>query len=73
MRPDTITDEARARAAINSATVVGVSVLYFILVTVFTGTRVYTRFRVYQQFWWDDCKWLLSLYRTSLHYVSRGR
>lgn len=54
--PSTITDEARARAPISSAAVVGVGVVCLILPTVFTGTRVYTRFTVYQQFWWDDCK-----------------
>ncbi|ROV90416.1 hypothetical protein VSDG_08426 [Cytospora chrysosperma] len=52
--PSTITDEARARAPISSATVVGVGVVCLVLPTVFTGTRVYTRFTVYQQFWWDD-------------------
>lgn len=54
--PSTITDEARARAPIGSQTVIGVSVLFIALSTLFTGTRLYTRFTVYQQFWWDDCK-----------------
>lgn len=54
--PSTITDEARARAPITSETVIGVSVLFIALSTLFTGTRLYTRFTVYQQFWWDDCK-----------------
>lgn len=54
--PDIITDEARARAPITSQTVIGVSVLFIALSTLFTGTRLYTRFTVYQQFWWDDCK-----------------
>lgn len=54
--PGTITYEARGRAPISSATVVGASVLYLVLATAFTGTRVYTRYTVYQQFWWDDCK-----------------
>lgn len=54
--PSTITDEARARAPIGSETVIGVSVLFIALSTIFTGTRLYTRFTVYQQFWWDDCK-----------------
>ncbi|KUI60553.1 hypothetical protein VP1G_07728 [Cytospora mali] len=58
--PSTITDEARARAPISSATVVGVSVLYLILATVFTGTRIYTRYTVYQQFWWDDWSMVLA-------------
>lgn len=31
-----------------------------ILPTVFTGTRVYTRFTVYQQFWWDDWSMVLA-------------
>lgn len=54
--PDIITDDARARAPITSETVIGVSVLFIALSTLFTGTRLYTRFTVYQQFWWDDCK-----------------
>ncbi|KAH8770813.1 hypothetical protein F5883DRAFT_642774 [Diaporthe sp. PMI_573] len=52
--PSTITDEARARASISSETVIGVSALFIALSTLFTGTRLYTRFTVYQQFWWDD-------------------
>lgn len=54
--PSVITDDARARAPITSHTVIGVSVLFIGLSTLFTGTRLYTRFTVYQQFWWDDCK-----------------
>ncbi|KAK7698062.1 hypothetical protein SLS64_012940 [Diaporthe eres] len=52
--PSIITDDARARAPIPSQTVIGVSVLFIGLSTLFTGTRLYTRFSVYQQFWWDD-------------------
>ncbi|POS69009.1 hypothetical protein DHEL01_v212597 [Diaporthe helianthi] len=58
--PSTITDEARARAPISSETVVGVSVLFLVLSTLFTGTRLYTRFAVYQQFWWDDWSMLVA-------------
>lgn len=54
--PTTISAEARANAPISNATVVGISVLYLALATGFTGTRLYTRYTVHQQFWWDDCE-----------------
>ncbi|KAK2613136.1 hypothetical protein N8I77_000065 [Diaporthe amygdali] len=58
--PTIITDEARSRAPISSETVIGVSVLFLSLATIFTGTRLYTRFTVYQQFWWDDWSMLVA-------------
>lgn len=54
--PIEMSDEARANAPIRATTIVGVSILYLALATGFTGTRLYTRYTVYQQFWWDDCK-----------------
>ncbi|CAN8101521.1 unnamed protein product [Discula destructiva] len=58
--PSIITHDGRVRAPITSGTVIGVSVLYIVLATMFTGTRFFTRFAVYQQFWWDDWAMLLG-------------
>lgn len=69
--PIQISDEARANAPISATTIVGVSILYLALTTGFTGTRLYTRYTIYQQFWWDDCKFLSpSFYFPGEEYVS---
>ena len=51
-----ISSLARAEASIGSAELIGVTSMYLIICTVFTGVRMCTRFFVHQQLWWDDCK-----------------
>lgn len=59
--PVDITDEARVRGPLSASGIVGASALYLLLVTLFTGTRLYTRYTIYQQIWWDDCESNASL------------
>ncbi|OTB06056.1 hypothetical protein M426DRAFT_21178 [Hypoxylon sp. CI-4A] len=42
------------KAPIGKATIVGTTALFIVLSTLFTAARMYTRFTVHQQFWWDD-------------------
>ncbi|KAI1124040.1 hypothetical protein F5Y10DRAFT_280507 [Nemania abortiva] len=55
----TISALARAEAPISSAELIGVTALYITICTVFTVARLYTRFFIHQQLWWDD--WAMFL------------
>ncbi|KAI2630908.1 hypothetical protein GGR54DRAFT_176157 [Hypoxylon sp. NC1633] len=53
-QPESISATARAAAPISSANMIGVMTLYMTLCTAFTFARMYTRYFVHQQLWWDD-------------------
>ncbi|KAI0453350.1 hypothetical protein F5B21DRAFT_479779 [Xylaria acuta] len=57
MATDAISASARAEAPISAAEFIGVAALYITICTIFTVARVYTRFFVHQQLWWDDCEY----------------
>ncbi|KAM7201342.1 hypothetical protein V8F33_003442 [Rhypophila sp. PSN 637] len=59
-KPTSITDAARAAAPIPGSAIVGINVLYMVLVTVFTCLRMYTRFSVHKNLWWDDWTTVIS-------------
>ncbi|KAI0467436.1 hypothetical protein F4859DRAFT_494423 [Xylaria cf. heliscus] len=59
MATEAISASARAAAPISSAEFIGVATLYIAICTIFTITRVYTRFFIHQQLWWDD--WTMFL------------
>ncbi|KAI0398739.1 hypothetical protein F4802DRAFT_613994 [Xylaria palmicola] len=59
MAAEAISAAARADAPISSAELIGVVTLYIAISTVFTVARVYTRFFIHQQLWWDD--WTMFL------------
>ncbi|KAI0097211.1 hypothetical protein GGR51DRAFT_541864 [Nemania sp. FL0031] len=50
---------ARAEAPISSAELIGITTLYITISTIFTVARLYTRFFIHQQLWWDD--WAMFL------------
>ncbi|KAI1378314.1 hypothetical protein F4677DRAFT_390904 [Hypoxylon crocopeplum] len=54
-----ISASARAEAPISAAVLIGVMTLYLTLSTAFTFARMYTRYFVHQQLWWDD--WMMVL------------
>ncbi|KAJ8120627.1 hypothetical protein ONZ43_g2712 [Nemania bipapillata] len=51
---------ARAEAPISSAELIGVVTLYIAISTIFTVARLYTRFFIHQQLWWDDWSMFLA-------------
>ncbi|KAI0552418.1 hypothetical protein F4679DRAFT_88648 [Xylaria curta] len=60
MATDVISASARADAPISSAEFIGVAILYIAICTIFTVARLYTRFFIHQQLWWDDWAMLLA-------------
>ncbi|TRX89767.1 hypothetical protein FHL15_009357 [Xylaria flabelliformis] len=60
MATDVISASARADAPISSAEFIGVATLYVTICTIFTVARLYTRFFIHQQLWWDDWAMLLA-------------
>ncbi|KAM7213229.1 hypothetical protein V8F06_011394 [Rhypophila decipiens] len=60
LKPTSITDAARAAAPIPGSAIAGINVLYIVLVTVFTALRMYTRFSVHKNLWWDDWTTVVS-------------
>ncbi|KAI8948668.1 hypothetical protein F4801DRAFT_581189 [Xylaria longipes] len=59
MATEVISASARADAPISSAEFVGVAALYITICTIFTVSRLYARFFIHQQLWWDD--WAMFL------------
>ncbi|GAP91807.1 putative integral membrane protein [Rosellinia necatrix] len=50
----TISASARADAPITSSEIIGIVALYITISTIFTVARLYVRFFIHQQLWWDD-------------------
>ncbi|KAI0204017.1 hypothetical protein F4808DRAFT_414507 [Astrocystis sublimbata] len=51
---DVIDASARAEAPISSDEFIGVTTLFITICTIFTVSRVYVRYFIHQQIWWDD-------------------
>ncbi|KAI2639246.1 hypothetical protein GGS21DRAFT_420205 [Xylaria nigripes] len=55
-----ISASARAEAPISTAELLGVMLLYILICTIFTFARLYARFFIHQQLWWDDWTMLFA-------------